>query len=211
MEGKLKFYLKAISLIIIFSSIMVLVKQKDSFINLNNMYDSRAQQINSPTSVPMASPQVPPAYVTEVAGTNVYTPQSSYVNQYYAYTPSSGSTRGTTAGTTTTGGSFDRTATTGTATTGTATTGTATTGTATTGTATTGTAATGTATTGTAATAATTSPAIISAAAASAAKIQISTAPTEDSTNTVIYVVAAIAVVGIIGGGAYLVMLNRKF
>jgi hypothetical protein len=134
----------------------------------------------------MASPQAPPVYVAEVAGTNVYTPQSTYVNQYYAYTPSSGTTSGTTtSGTTTSGAPLGRTAT--------------------------YTADTAYATTGTTATGATTSPAITSAAATTAAKTQISEAPPEDSTNTVIYVVVAVAVLGAVGGGAYLVMLNGKF
>jgi hypothetical protein len=77
MDEKVKFYTQAFSLLMICSVLLVIFKQCDSFVNVNNMVDSQGYQINSPASVPMATTQAPPAYVAAAAGTG-YTPASSY-------------------------------------------------------------------------------------------------------------------------------------
>jgi len=80
MNEKVKFYTQAFSLIIICSVLLVIYKQSDSFVNVNNMVDSQGYQINSPLSIPMATSQVPSADVAAVgaAAGSAYTPQSSY-------------------------------------------------------------------------------------------------------------------------------------
>ena len=77
MDDKMKFFIQDLSLIAISSVLLIVFKQRDSFININNMVDSQGYQINSSASIPMATTQTPSADITAIAGTG-YTPPASY-------------------------------------------------------------------------------------------------------------------------------------
>ena len=156
MDEKVKFYIQAFSLLIICSVLLVIFKQCDSFININNMVDSQGYQINSSASRPMATTQVPPADVAAAAGTG-YTPPSSYtgtaaLDQSYAAQAAQIAQERQSRQTRQTGQTTQ------------------------------------------------------------AQTTQVSAPPPEDSgTSTAVYVVATVAVVGAVGGGVYLLMVNKVF